>query len=250
MGHRASGQRSGVRHQASCQGADQGEPGGGWFSTWRELLGGSRVHPVSTRAPGWGVSGTGPWEPHGSSRVPPRVCLLGNRTLSRRGFDVCAKTHGTVNGTRATALWGLFCNGSELSASCDSYFAQNNLTETQGIPGVASGVLLGACGGHGRGRGRGRGPGAGPGPVGRGSQVAGELEVETGRPAGREPRAAARPGWNMSGALAQVAGGPGVPATVSRGGARPSLRRVLLGDLPQRPRRPSGRLSWVRCCRL
>lgn len=96
------------------------------------------------------------------------MCLLGNRTLSRRGFDVCAKTHGTVNGTangtRATALWGLFCNGSELSASCDSYFAQNNLTETQGIPGVASGVLLGACGGLGGGAGgRGRGPGAGRG---------------------------------------------------------------------------------------
>nr|KAF6442286.1 solute carrier family 12 member 7 [Rousettus aegyptiacus] len=70
------------------------------------------------------------------------VCLLGNRTLSRRGFDVCAKTHSTANGTRTTALWGLFCNGSEPGAACDAYFAQNNLTETQGIPGVASGVLL------------------------------------------------------------------------------------------------------------
>ncbi|XP_024906274.1 solute carrier family 12 member 7, partial [Pteropus alecto] len=70
------------------------------------------------------------------------VCLLGNRTLSRRGFDICAKTHSSANGTLTTALWGLFCNGSEPSATCDAYFAQNNLTETQGIPGVASGVLL------------------------------------------------------------------------------------------------------------
>ncbi|XP_045703669.1 solute carrier family 12 member 7 isoform X3 [Phyllostomus hastatus] len=70
------------------------------------------------------------------------VCLLGNRTLSRRSFDVCAKVHTTNNGTGTTTLWGLFCNGSSPSASCDEYFAQNNLTEIQGIPGVASGVLL------------------------------------------------------------------------------------------------------------
>lgn len=103
--------------------------------------------------PGRGGCGTGPWplpQPAGATRLitrpRPRVCLLGNRTLSRRGFDVCAKTHSTANGTRTTALWGLFCNGSEPGATCDAYFAQNNLTETQGIPGVASGVLLGACG--------------------------------------------------------------------------------------------------------
>ncbi|XP_035876190.1 solute carrier family 12 member 7 isoform X1 [Phyllostomus discolor] len=70
------------------------------------------------------------------------VCLLGNRTLSRRSFDVCAKVHSTNNGTGTTMLWGLFCNGSSPSATCDEYFAQNNLTEIQGIPGVASGVLL------------------------------------------------------------------------------------------------------------
>ncbi|XP_054434328.1 solute carrier family 12 member 7 isoform X2 [Pteronotus mesoamericanus] len=70
------------------------------------------------------------------------VCLLGNRTLSRRSFDICAKVHATNNGTTTTALWGLFCNGSSPSATCDEYFAQNNLTEIQGIPGVASGVLL------------------------------------------------------------------------------------------------------------
>uniref|UniRef100_A0A452VA21 Solute carrier family 12 member 7 n=1 Tax=Ursus maritimus TaxID=29073 RepID=A0A452VA21_URSMA len=71
------------------------------------------------------------------------VCLLGNRTLSRRGFDVCAKFHTANNSTTPTALWGLFCNSSMPSATCDEYFAQNNVTEIQGIPGVASGVLLG-----------------------------------------------------------------------------------------------------------
>uniref|UniRef100_A0A452VAF1 Solute carrier family 12 member 7 n=1 Tax=Ursus maritimus TaxID=29073 RepID=A0A452VAF1_URSMA len=70
------------------------------------------------------------------------VCLLGNRTLSRRGFDVCAKFHTANNSTTPTALWGLFCNSSMPSATCDEYFAQNNVTEIQGIPGVASGVLL------------------------------------------------------------------------------------------------------------
>ncbi|XP_012927821.1 solute carrier family 12 member 7 [Heterocephalus glaber] len=62
------------------------------------------------------------------------VCLLGNRTLAKRGFDTCAKAQA--------ALWGLFCNGSSPSATCDQYFTQNNVTELQGIPGVASGVLL------------------------------------------------------------------------------------------------------------
>lgn len=46
------------------------------------------------------------------------------------------------NGTVTTALWRLFCNGSSLGATCDEYFAQNNVTEIQGIPGVASGVFL------------------------------------------------------------------------------------------------------------
>ncbi|XP_069348377.1 solute carrier family 12 member 7 isoform X1 [Eulemur rufifrons] len=70
------------------------------------------------------------------------VCLLGNRTLARRGFDVCAKVRVDGNSTATTALWGLFCNGSQPSASCDAYFAQNNVTEMQAIPGVASGVFL------------------------------------------------------------------------------------------------------------
>lgn len=88
------------------------------------------------------VAREGPVRP--SHQTPPlRVCLLGNRTLSRRGFDVCAKFHVANNGTVPTALWGLFCNTSMPNATCDEYFVQNNLTEIQGIPGVASGVLLG-----------------------------------------------------------------------------------------------------------
>ncbi|XP_026237298.2 solute carrier family 12 member 7 isoform X2 [Urocitellus parryii] len=70
------------------------------------------------------------------------VCLLGNRTLAKRTFEACAKTHVVSNGTVTTALWSLFCNSSSPSASCDEYFVQNNVTEIQGIPGVASGVLL------------------------------------------------------------------------------------------------------------
>ncbi|XP_007605957.2 solute carrier family 12 member 7 isoform X1 [Cricetulus griseus] len=70
------------------------------------------------------------------------VCLLGNRTLAKRSFETCAKMQVVSNGTVTTALWRLFCNGSSLSASCDEYFIQNNVTEIQGIPGVASGVFL------------------------------------------------------------------------------------------------------------
>ncbi|XP_063113989.1 solute carrier family 12 member 7 isoform X6 [Cavia porcellus] len=72
------------------------------------------------------------------------VCLLGNRTLAKHSFDTCAKVHVVNNGSAivTTALWGLFCNGSSSSATCDQYFMQNNVTEIQGIPGVASGVFL------------------------------------------------------------------------------------------------------------
>ncbi|XP_042638888.1 solute carrier family 12 member 7 [Orycteropus afer afer] len=70
------------------------------------------------------------------------VCLLGNRTLAWRSFDVCAKVHYGSNGTAPTVLWGLFCNGSLSDTACNSYFAENNLTVIQGIPGVASGVVL------------------------------------------------------------------------------------------------------------
>ncbi|XP_070955229.1 solute carrier family 12 member 7 isoform X1 [Macaca nemestrina] len=70
------------------------------------------------------------------------VCLLGNRTLSRRSFGACVKAYVTDNNSAASALWGLFCNGSQPGATCDEYFIQNNVTEIQGIPGAASGVFL------------------------------------------------------------------------------------------------------------
>ncbi|KFR14732.1 Solute carrier family 12 member 7, partial [Opisthocomus hoazin] len=74
---------------------------------------------------------------------PPdfRICLLGNRTLSKRSFDVCAKFTESNNGTKTTNLWRLFCDSSSLNATCDEYFILNNVTEVQGIPGIMSGVL-------------------------------------------------------------------------------------------------------------
>ncbi|KAM5264121.1 solute carrier family 12 member 7 isoform 2-T2 [Ctenodactylus gundi] len=73
------------------------------------------------------------------------VCLLGNRTLAKCSFDPCVETKllnsSSVTGT-TTALWGLFCDGCSPSATCDPYFVQNNITKIQGIPGVASGVVL------------------------------------------------------------------------------------------------------------
>uniref|UniRef100_A0A8C1T6F5 Solute carrier family 12 member 5a n=1 Tax=Cyprinus carpio TaxID=7962 RepID=A0A8C1T6F5_CYPCA len=69
------------------------------------------------------------------------VCVLGNRTLVWKGFDVCAKVIERENGTVTTKLWRLFCDSEFLNATCDSYFANNNITEIQGIPGVMSGIL-------------------------------------------------------------------------------------------------------------
>uniref|UniRef100_A0A8B9N0P9 Amino acid permease/ SLC12A domain-containing protein n=1 Tax=Accipiter nisus TaxID=211598 RepID=A0A8B9N0P9_9AVES len=69
------------------------------------------------------------------------ICLLGNRTLSKRSFDVCAKFTESNNETKTTALWRLFCDSSFLNATCDDYFSLNNVTEIQGIPGIMSGVL-------------------------------------------------------------------------------------------------------------
>lgn len=80
----------------------------------------------------------------------PRICLLGNRTLSRHGFDVCAKLAWEGNETVTTRLWGLFCSSRFLNATCDEYFTRNNVTEIQGIPGAASGLI--------KGLGEGRGP--------------------------------------------------------------------------------------------
>ncbi|XP_037671490.1 solute carrier family 12 member 4 isoform X2 [Choloepus didactylus] len=75
---------------------------------------------------------------------PPEfpVCMLGNRTLSRDQFDVCAKTTVVDNETVATQLWRLFCHSPNLTTdSCDPYFLLNNVTEISGIPGAAAGVL-------------------------------------------------------------------------------------------------------------
>ncbi|XP_074686636.1 solute carrier family 12 member 7-like isoform X1 [Strix aluco] len=69
------------------------------------------------------------------------ICLLGNRTLSKRSFDVCAKFTESNNETKTTTLWRLFCDSSLLNATCDDYFTLNNVTEIQGIPGIMSGVL-------------------------------------------------------------------------------------------------------------
>uniref|UniRef100_A0A452V034 Solute carrier family 12 member 4 n=1 Tax=Ursus maritimus TaxID=29073 RepID=A0A452V034_URSMA len=64
------------------------------------------------------------------------VCMLGNRTLSRDQFDVCAKTTMMNNETVATQLWNLFCHSPNLTTdSCDPYFLVNNVTEIPGIPG-------------------------------------------------------------------------------------------------------------------
>ncbi|XP_056606360.1 solute carrier family 12 member 5 isoform X2 [Triplophysa dalaica] len=69
------------------------------------------------------------------------VCVLGNRTLVWKGFDVCAKVMESENTTVTTKLWSLFCDSEFLNATCDSYFTNNNVTEIQGIPGVTSGIL-------------------------------------------------------------------------------------------------------------
>ncbi|KFZ46714.1 Solute carrier family 12 member 7, partial [Antrostomus carolinensis] len=69
------------------------------------------------------------------------ICLLGNRTLSKHSFDVCAKFTESNNETKTTTLWRLFCDSSLLNATCDDYFSLNNVTEIQGIPGIMSGVL-------------------------------------------------------------------------------------------------------------
>uniref|UniRef100_A0A672ZD24 Solute carrier family 12 member 5a n=1 Tax=Sphaeramia orbicularis TaxID=375764 RepID=A0A672ZD24_9TELE len=69
------------------------------------------------------------------------VCVLGNRTLVWKTFDVCAKTIETANGTVTTQLWQMFCDSPFLNATCDKYFASNNVTQIQGIPGVTSGIL-------------------------------------------------------------------------------------------------------------
>uniref|UniRef100_A0A1A7WAM6 Solute carrier family 12 (Potassium/chloride transporters), member 6 n=1 Tax=Iconisemion striatum TaxID=60296 RepID=A0A1A7WAM6_9TELE len=99
------------------------------------------------------------------------VCMLGNRTIN--GHDVvdhqCRKTillqmsdaaesfysnvtasyensttpptHSPTVVEKTTFLWGHFCQSQELNASCDEYFTSNNLSEINGIPGLASGII-------------------------------------------------------------------------------------------------------------
>ncbi|KAM5192403.1 solute carrier family 12 member 6 isoform 1-T1 [Mantella aurantiaca] len=79
-----------------------------------------------------------------SAFAPPdfSVCLLGNRTLSRLGFNTCAKTVYKDNLTSVSNLWDLFCRPPGLlNATCDEYFFHNNVTEIQGIPGMTSGII-------------------------------------------------------------------------------------------------------------
>ncbi|KAK1802521.1 hypothetical protein P4O66_021804, partial [Electrophorus voltai] len=75
---------------------------------------------------------------------PPEfpICMLGNRTLAWDLFDVCAKTVVTENQTLPSKLRMKFCSSENASSShCDEYFVQNNVTEIQGIPGLASGII-------------------------------------------------------------------------------------------------------------
>ncbi|CAL9694263.1 unnamed protein product [Knipowitschia caucasica] len=108
---------------------------------------------------------------------PPhfKVCMLGNRTINAHDFADrnCMKTilveqpqtaesedanltsaaAFTENVTMApslvplvmveqtTDLWRHFCHSAELNASCDEYFIDNNFTEVDGIPGLASGII-------------------------------------------------------------------------------------------------------------
>uniref|UniRef100_A0A8C2WME8 Solute carrier family 12 member 4 n=1 Tax=Cyclopterus lumpus TaxID=8103 RepID=A0A8C2WME8_CYCLU len=75
---------------------------------------------------------------------PPEfpICMLGNRTLVRDGFDVCAKTVIKGNVTVPSQLSESFClPGNMSSAHCDDYFNQNNVTEIQSIPGLGSGII-------------------------------------------------------------------------------------------------------------
>ncbi|XP_038652745.1 solute carrier family 12 member 7-like isoform X4 [Scyliorhinus canicula] len=70
------------------------------------------------------------------------VCMLGNRTLAWQTFDVCAKFSIEGNETVTTQLWQLFCDSPYLNATCNEYFNLNNVTVIQGIPGIASGVIV------------------------------------------------------------------------------------------------------------
>ncbi|KAM5157164.1 solute carrier family 12 member 7 isoform 2-T2 [Mantella aurantiaca] len=68
------------------------------------------------------------------------ICLLGNRVLAARNLNVCAKN--ISNDTINDVLWNKFCTSGNHSQTCDSYFLANDVIEIQGIPGIASGVIL------------------------------------------------------------------------------------------------------------
>ncbi|XP_028261584.1 solute carrier family 12 member 6 [Parambassis ranga] len=89
------------------------------------------------------------------------VCMLGNRTINRHDIvdDHCSKTvpllarppndtgdfpsvYENSTASPTTYLWNQFCEGPELNATCDEYFASNNFSEIKGIPGLASGILM------------------------------------------------------------------------------------------------------------
>ncbi|KAG9352567.1 hypothetical protein JZ751_020981, partial [Albula glossodonta] len=75
---------------------------------------------------------------------PPsfNVCMLGNRTLVRNLFDVCAKTVIKGNTTVPSKLWENFCiSGNTSDHNCDVYLTRNNVTEIPGILGLASGII-------------------------------------------------------------------------------------------------------------
>ncbi|TRY60725.1 hypothetical protein DNTS_029054 [Danionella cerebrum] len=69
------------------------------------------------------------------------VCVLGNRTLVSKSYDICAKTIERGNVTVTTKLWRSFCDSEFLNATCDEYFTNNNISQIQGIPGITSGIL-------------------------------------------------------------------------------------------------------------
>lgn len=70
-----------------------------------------------------------------------RVCLVGNRTVRNDNFETCAKTQVVKNVTVTTDLWDVFCPAP--NATCENYFALNDVSEVQAVPGLLSGVIRG-----------------------------------------------------------------------------------------------------------
>uniref|UniRef100_A0A3Q0RNH3 Solute carrier family 12 member 6 n=1 Tax=Amphilophus citrinellus TaxID=61819 RepID=A0A3Q0RNH3_AMPCI len=64
------------------------------------------------------------------------VCMLGNRTIN--GHYI---TDNHCSKTTPTCIRTIFCQSSELNATCDEYFTSNNFSEIKGIPGLASGII-------------------------------------------------------------------------------------------------------------